>query len=327
MRSPCPLCRVDAEEHFSDGHWRQLECDHCGTFAYFSGIGQMPAFSGLPDSKSRVALARLRYAIWNKQGVDLDSRGVPSVSFKTLQDAEDGKLPLPLPPQQARDLLRSIGNHQRETGEPFTTPLSLSSRLGIVADDGLDELVKLLETQGLLNPDNYSTAYGGTGGLRLSLPGWAEWEETNRGHRAGRNGFIAMEFGDERLDRFVEEVVKQGVKDALGIDVHRVDDRPEAGLIDNIMRRHIQDAAFVIVDLSHGNKGAYWEAGYAEGLGKPVIYICERCVFEDAKHPSKPHFDVNHSTTVFWEAEKPEAFIQKLVATILNSVPTLRVPA
>ena len=38
----------------------------------------------------------------------------------------------------------------------------------------------------------------------------------------------------------------------------------------------IRDAKFVIADLTHDNNGAYWEAGYAEGLGKPVIYICEK---------------------------------------------------
>ena len=27
---------------------------------------------------------------------------------------------------------------------------------------------------------------------------------------------------------------------------------------------------------THGDPGAYWEAGFAEGLGKPVIYTCEK---------------------------------------------------
>ncbi len=42
----------------------------------------------------------------------------------------------------------------------------------------------------------------------------------------------------------------------------------------------IRDAKFVIADLTHGNDGAYWEAGYAEGLGKPVAYICEKEEFK-----------------------------------------------
>jgi len=32
------------------------------------------------------------------------------------------------------------------------------------------------------------------------------------------------------------------------------------------------------------NPGAYWEAGYAEGLGKPVIYTCEEAKFVEASH-------------------------------------------
>ena len=36
------------------------------------------------------------------------------------------------------------------------------------------------------------------------------------------------------------------------------------------MRRMIQGALFVIADLTHENRGAYWEAGYAEGLSKTV---------------------------------------------------------
>ena len=34
-------------------------------------------------------------------------------------------------------------------------------------------------------------------------------------------------------------------------------------------------------NLSDDNNGAYWEAGYAEGLGIPVIYICEESKFDN----------------------------------------------
>ena len=62
------------------------------------------------------------------------------------------------------------------------------------------------------------------------------------------------------------------------------------------MRVKIRDAKFVIADLTHDNNGAYWEAGYAEGLGKPVVYICEKTKFEDKNNGT--HFDVNHCTTL-----------------------------
>ena len=125
-----------------------------------------------------------------------------------------------------------------------------------------------------------------------------------------------MQFGDSELDPFVEGVVKPAVKE--GIDYGLVDmrDVARAGVIDNIMRTRIRDAAFVIVELAHDNPGAYWEAGYAEGLGKPVIYICEKAKFK----ASGTHFDTNHCTTVFWSKADADGFKQELIATLRRSL-------
>jgi nucleoside 2-deoxyribosyltransferase len=74
----------------------------------------------------------------------------------------------------------------------------------------------------------------------------------------------------------------------------------------------IRTSRFLISDLTHENAGAYWEAGFAEGLGKPVIYTCEKSEFE----MHKTHFDTNHHLTVIWEMDDPEAVVEKLKATI-----------
>jgi len=125
-----------------------------------------------------------------------------------------------------------------------------------------------------------------------------------------------MKFGDPVLDPFVKDIVKPAVKGGIGYDLVDMRNVARAGIIDNIMRAQIRDAAFVIVDLTHDNSGAYWEAGYAEGLGKPVIYICEKSKFEDAK----THFDTNHCTTVLWSPEDMDSFSQELVATLRRSL-------
>jgi nucleoside 2-deoxyribosyltransferase len=124
-----------------------------------------------------------------------------------------------------------------------------------------------------------------------------------------------MKFGDPVLDPFVK-AVKPLVKDRIGYDLLDMRDVARAGIIDNIMRTQIRDAAFVIVDLTHDNSGAYWEAGYAEGLGKPVIYICERSKFDEAK----THFDTNHCTTVLWSEDGSELFGRELIATLRRSL-------
>ncbi len=79
-----------------------------------------------------------------------------------------------------------------------------------------------------------------------------------------------MQFGDSELDPFVKNVVKPAVKEDIGYDLVDMRDVAQAGVIDNILRTWIRDAAFLIVDLTRDNPGAYWEAGYAEGLGKPL---------------------------------------------------------
>ncbi len=85
------------------------------------------------------------------------------------------------------------------------------------------------------------------------------------------------------------------------------------------MRVEIRASDFVVADLTHDNLGAYWEAGYAEGLGKPVIYTCKRSKFDS----TKTHFDTNHHLTIIWdEADSEDAGLQ-LTETIRATLPHL----
>ncbi len=88
------------------------------------------------------------------------------------------------------------------------------------------------------------------------------------------------------------------------------DDRLEAGLIDNRMRVEIRNSRFVIADLTHDNRGAYWEAGYGEGLGKPVIYLCKAEVFR----AKSTHFDTSHHLTIQWDPAALNRFAEDLKA-------------
>jgi len=66
----------------------------------------------------------------------------------------------------------------------------------------------------------------------------------------------------------VRDVVKPTVKETTGCDLEDLRDVSRAGLIDNIMVTKIRDARFNIAGLTHDNRGAHWEAGFAEGPGK-----------------------------------------------------------
>lgn len=134
----------------------------------------------------------------------------------------------------------------------------------------------------------------------------------------GSQAFIAMRFGDEELDCLLENYIRKSVKET-GFSLMRLDDRPKAGSIDDRLRVETRRSRFVLADLTHANLGAYWEAGFAEGAGKPVIYLCKKEIFDD--HKTKPHFDTKHHLTVLWDCNDYVSFSQKLKDTIRATIP------
>ena len=125
-------------------------------------------------------------------------------------------------------------------------------------------------------------------------------------------------YGDDVLERMLTEVFRPAAAEA-GFELFKLDDVPKAGLIDDRLRVEIQASDFVVADLSHDNLGAYWEAGYAEGLGKPVIYTCEQAKFE----ATKTHLDTNHHLTIVWSNDRPGDASEALKATIRATLPHL----
>lgn len=224
------------------------------------------------------------------------------------------------PIEQADKLIELIGDHVSAKGAALKSlPQSGYGEVGFFDREAFVILFKELFDNklilGELLPDTQSGVRHPTS-LNLTLLGWAKYEALRSGINSGNYGFLAMKFGDERLEYFASEHIKPYVSEKLGYRVIDIRDVSKAGIIDNLMREQIRDSAFVIADLTHDNLGAYWEAGYAEGLGKPVIYICEKEKFEK----TKTHFDTNHCTTVMWSSESPENFQKELVATIRRSL-------
>ena len=128
--------------------------------------------------------------------------------------------------------------------------------------------------------------------------------------------FLAMEFGDRQLEKIAVGHIKPTIRRSFNVAVNTARDIAQAGLIDEIIRDHIRRAKFVLADLTHGNNGAYWEAGFAEGCGVSVIYICEERVFGR----ESTHFDTNHLTTVMWSINQLEQFEGELIAAVSNTL-------
>ena len=222
------------------------------------------------------------------------------------------------PATQAMNLIRYIGDEVSKSGEPIQQLTGISGIMGGLNEKFAAQMLEELNELGIIKMSEPIRFIEGDifRDVNLTLDGWKQYESEKHGRFDGNYGFLAMQFGEDDLDAFVQDVLKPAVKEKTGYELVNMDDRSRAGLIDNIMRVQIRDAKFVIVDLTHDNNGAYWEAGYAEGLGKLVIYICEKKKFDE----KKTHFDTNHCTTVPWSRDDDEGFRQKLTATLRRSL-------
>ena len=154
-------------------------------------------------------------------------------------------------------------------------------------------------------------------GLQLTMEGWQEYARLCKPQNNSMKAFMAMPFRNANVKKAYEGCFLGAVA-RTGFILEKVDDEPKAGLIDDLIRVKIMSARFVVADLTDSNAGAYWEAGYAEGLGKPVIYTCEEAFH---KEMNGTHFDTRNRQTVIWDIERLKDDANKMAACIRATLP------
>lgn len=160
--------------------------------------------------------------------------------------------------------------------------------------------------------------------LTISHEGWKRYYELNYSNKFSKQAFMAMSFSNADLREIVLPAIKSTCLKA-GYELLAVNEKRQAGLIDDKIRVDIRNSRFLVVDISDQNQGAYFEAGFAEGLGKPVFYICDEEVFKrhhNRKDGEKTvHFDVEHHDIIQWNKNTPEIAAEELLASIRNTLP------
>lgn len=314
MSDVCPICSSQLKNLTRNPAGRDANtysCPLCGDFVLSGTL-----IATLPNTLKREkdAAAKISHALRTMQQIN---RGAEL--YTTTVDAIL-KQPLPRPREQADLLIRWLAENVAGPGETtWVEPSTHSSIIGAKTPEGFSLILRHLFNVGLVT-GNLSEAIGAPGRAHatLSFDGWEYYEKLRQGGATYRKAFMAMKFGDADLDHLLETIFKPSAKMA-GFELFRLDDFPRAGLIDDRLRVEIQASDFLVADLTHDNLGAYWEAGYAEGLGKPVIYTCERSKFES----QKTHFDTNHHLTVIWDKTQPTQSGETLKATIRATLPHL----
>jgi nucleoside 2-deoxyribosyltransferase len=321
QQGKCPICLgryLDcAMINRSTEEWI-VDCEVCGRYRVRSEVAEDYLAEGMgkltPVQRSALSHLVRRYEVERKQG-----REPMFFNHGWYERVSAEELKLPSPALQAINLIRWIGDQLARTGEPVSeAPSYLYAEVGAPNPQQLAKLSEQLVDQQLLFGIVSRTLSNSVSikQIDLTLAGWNRYEDERRGRLAANYGFVAMKFGEHDLETLLREHVAPAIESSLAYKLVDMRAAASVGIIDNIMREKIRDAAFVLVDLTHDNPGAYWEAGYAEGLGKPVLYICEDSKFKR----NGTHFDTNHLTTVMWDVARPEAFVEELLATLKRSL-------
>lgn len=295
----CVVCSSSATVKTDAGYYVYTDCPRCGDFQ----LGRALA-DDLPEMKlsaERRALAS--HFIRRRQGakrVVLDEDFFASVA----------KQALPTPIELSDNLLLAIAERTRgRPGAPvsvdYNNDPSLEASIGAVDKEDLLWAVRNLDEQVLVKGQWLSHFANG----HITAAGWERIEELRLAHVSSRYAFFARQFKNDDLDRAYDQCLKKAVADT-GYELRTVPQK--AGHIDAIIEDDIRRCQFVVADLSDGNAGAYWEAGLAEGLRKPVIYICRAGI--------KTHFDTDHRQTVRWDLSDLDGTAKSLKAVIRNTL-------
>lgn len=174
--------------------------------------------------------------------------------------------------------------------------------------ESVDVEMQISEMTNFLVSRDYAKISGDGDGFYVTLlaEGWRRVDELQQQGNDSKDVFVSMSFAPSAKQ--TREAIRNGIIRA-GFSAEFIDEIVHNRQIVPEMFRLIRECRFLVLDISEPNYGAYYEAGYALGLGKEVIITCSAEVFshkyeseEEKKYERylKPHFDIAQKQILVW---------------------------
>lgn len=117
------------------------------------------------------------------------------------------------------------------------------------------------------------------------------------------------------LSNLYDEAITPAIREA-GYEPIRVDRKEHTNSIDDEIVGNIRKSRFMVADFTGQRAGVYFEAGMMAGLGRNVIWICDKNELEEV------HFDVRQRNFIDWESvEDARARLHKRILAIEGQGP------
>lgn len=244
----------------------------------------------------------------------------PTIDNEEIYRAIKG---VPRTVQERRDrLLRTVDEHTPRLGALMDVSEEYNSWWLCAATESLhmnevNKLIAFASAQGLLTSKF---------GLSLTFDGYSHVEKVQKDSSNSLQAFVAMWFNTEVAQAY-DVGIEPAIRDA-GYEAMRIDRKEHNNKIDDEIIAEIRRSRFLIADFTCGmvndsnggiaipRGGVYYEAGFAQGLGIPVIWMCR----ED--HIEHVHFDTRQFNHITWnDPAELRTKLRNRIGAVLGDAP------
>jgi nucleoside 2-deoxyribosyltransferase len=295
----CPLCGESVKIWNYDRNFRRAyECENCGRFYLWS-----PLDNDIDYFKQNSSFYKLSSWVFEQNN---SFNHVPEIDEKKLKEIlaqPDKKI------RQKFDLMLQTISKLNEWKTKYIQTRSWikdEEELALLFQKALDENMINGNLKKTLN-GSYVFTFNG-----LTFDGKEYLESLQEPNITSKSVFVAFHFEDT-----IKEIFDNKVKEAVencGLEYRRVSSMTtdlDKNINDEIIG-FIKSARLVIADFTNQRNSVYFEAGYAMGMGLPVIWTCKK---DDVK---KLAFDIRQYPVILWSGgqELKEKLSQRIKAIL-----------
>lgn len=298
----CPVCKNEADvSNSTTSDKTNINCKRCGKYELSNTLttilnanpNKYPKLSGvLREANENGDIKYLDTYTWE----ELNRNG----EFVRLTD-------------RMRKFIKYISNKTSGFGEQVTIDVYRDWAIGYCNDkEEFTQFLIELDKQGLIVAPNIGgTVSGDQYGkslktkVKLTYKAWVQLYESAEGINSNKV-FLAYDFKDDEIDKAMTAVRALLTEIKLEpIDLKNNLPDHDQKITDKIIAE-IRSAKFIIADCTVKNTNVYFEAGFAMGLNRPVLYVCKESNFGELS------FDTNHYLHLPWDLDKLATFKEKL---------------
>ena len=279
----CYVCKLESDDESkviimdTTDDRKAVECDRCGKFIVTGTLGAM-----LDSQEANFDLsAHIRRSnLFTRKPVDMHSDTYKQICKELSYRYSVG--------EKQMLLLESLAEMTEFPGNLLELDIAMDYVLANAENGSEFEYhLKALRERKLLKD------MPGIGNSIITPDGWNALEKYKHDSAKSDQGFVAMSFS-ESMRSIYTDAIKPAITEA-GYKPYRVDEDRHLEKIDAKILSEIRKSRFLVADVTEQNNGVYYEAGYAQGLGIPVIWSVRKDKIDDV------HFDTRQYRHIVWQ--------------------------